>query len=234
MTDKRFMKFWLLGVAFVLLSCTHHGPYRRVAEDLSEFRTGEVNFSKSLVQVFPSDLKEGIASYYIFVQLRDTDEKYVDVERREFSIRTLRGEEVDFKFERVLPGRFYLTIEKEEGHHWQELNLFLQGRPLKEQFIVQMKKPHRAHSKIIRLKNMSARLTLRLELKDRQNRPVEVPEWPEISVEGEGVVQEIVHMGEGVWEFTVIYPNENQIIYVSVRAGGVFLRRLYRYQHIEK
>lgn len=158
----------------------------------------------------------------------------MDAEKREFSLKTILGEEVDFKFERVLPGRYYLMVEREEGHHWQELNLFVHGKPLKEQFKVQMAKASRTHSKIAKLRNSDSRLILRLSLRDRQNRALELPEGPEISLEGEGEVREVIHSGEGIWEFSIVYPNENQIIYVSVRANGVYLRRLYRYQHIEK
>jgi hypothetical protein len=225
-----------LGLIPLLLTlgCTHPEPYRRVAEDLSEFHAGEVSFKRSVVQVFPSDQKDDVASYYLFVQLKDSEGRFVDAEKREFSLKTIRGQQVDFKFERVLPGRYYFMIEREEGHHWQELNLFFQGKPLKEQFKVQMAKASRSYSKITKVKNSDSRLILRLNLRDRQNKALELPEGPEIFLEGEAQVLEVAHTGEGIWEFTVVYPNENQIIYISVRANGVLLKHLYRYQHIEK
>jgi len=223
-----------LLLLLLALGCSHPEPYRRIAEDLNEFRGGEVSFKKSMVQVFPSDQKDEIASYYLFVQLKDSEGRFVDAEKREFSLKTISGVEVDFMFERVLPGRYYLMIEREEGHHWQELNLFLHDKPLKEQFKVQMAKASRTHSKISKITNSHSRLILRLHLRDRQNKALELPEGPEIFLEGEGQVQEVIHTAEGVWEFSIVYPNENQIIYVSVRANGVYLRRLYRYQHIEK
>jgi hypothetical protein len=39
---------------------------------------------------------------------------------------------------------------------------------------------------------------------------------------------------EGVWEFTISYPGVNQILYVTLKANGVELERLFRFQHVEK
>jgi hypothetical protein len=227
------MRFELL-ILFIVLACSHQSPYRRVAQDLSEFRVGEVSFKRSLVQVFPSDTENNFVSYYLFVQLKDSEGRFVDAERREFSLRTHTGEEINFKFERVLPGRYYLTLEKEESRHWKKLNLYLQDKPLKEQFKVQMVKASETYSKMTKVKNSDNRLVLRLNLRDQHNKPLELPEPPEIFLEGDGEMPGIIHTGEGVWEFTIIYPNHNQIIYVSARANGFLLKRLYRYQHIEK
>jgi hypothetical protein len=38
----------------------------------------------------------------------------------------------------------------------------------------------------------------------------------------------------GVWEVIVTYPDMNQILHLSVRANGVLLERIFRFQHVEK
>jgi hypothetical protein len=75
---------------------------------------------------------------------------------------------------------------------------------------------------------------LRLTLRDRRNLPVEMQQSPEIILEGIGEVSGLKMVKAGVWEFTISYPEVNQILYVSLRANGVKIERLFRFQHVEK
>ena len=219
---------------FLCLSACAHRPERSVASNQAVIKFGEVDFKRSLVQVFPSDSTEETISYYLYVQLKDSSGNYIDCESADFSLKNKLGTDVPFKFERVFTGRYYLNIDKEEGNHWRYLDLFLHKRPLKEEFKLQFRKPHKAHSRITKIKVTPGKLVLLLRLADRNNIPVQMPDGPEILMDGDGQIEEIKHVREGVWEFTVIYPDENQILYFSVRGLGVSLRNLYRYQHIEK
>ena len=86
------------------------------------------------------------------------------------------------------------------------------------------------------LSNSRHRVKFRLTLADKQGKGVEIPTIPEIIVEpgSSGDVENLEHIKEGVWEFTVHYPEHNIIMYINVRAHGVYLEKLYRFQHVEK
>jgi hypothetical protein len=136
--------------------------------------------------------------------------------------------------EQSLDGRYYITIEKTSEFSSAEMDIFLKGRPLKEQFKLSMHYPDQKNSSIKMIKNSNNILVFRLRLADKNNRLVEIPDRPEIILEGVGNVDDLRHVSEGTWEFSVIYPEENQIMYFSVRAMGVYLSNIFRYQHVEK
>jgi len=84
------------------------------------------------------------------------------------------------------------------------------------------------------IQKSEGKLFLRLKLADKTNRIVDSPEIPEIFLEGDGFIQDLKYLGEGVWDFTVVHPGENQLMYFSVRYMGLYFPNLYRYQHVDK
>lgn len=58
---------------------------------------------------------------------------------------------------------------------------------------------------------------------------------PEILIEGvtSAQVESVEHISAGIWQITVIYPEENQLFYVSVRVQGKTIKNLFRFQHVE-
>lgn len=227
------MRIIILILLMLSVSCALRAPQRHIANiDVAE-KYGAHDSKRSLVQIFPSqNLKE--ISFYLYVQLKDKNGKFVDAKPNEFQLKTRKGSKISFDFERVLVGRYYLSILKNQKIESHDLDLFVQGRVLKEQFKLQMNRPHEKHTKLKLLKNNRNLLHFELRLADSKNRPLEVPEKPEILLDGPGVVEEMKHIKEGVWQFKVKYPDENHITYFSVRSMGITFQKLYRYQHIEK
>ena len=217
----------------LLVSCSSNVPKRKFASINIPYVQGKIDYKKSSVQVF-SDLKgQEHPLHYLFVQLRDETGKFVDCEKDDFFIRTQDGSKVDFNLLRKLPGRYYLIIEKMNGEDFN-LDLLIKGLPLKEEVKIHLRKPHISQTKINLIEISSGSMILRLRLADKANRPVESPEIPEISLEGHGFIKELKYVGSGTWDFTVIYPEENQLMYFSVRSMGVYFPNLYRYQYVDK
>lgn len=195
---------------------------------------GEVDFTRSRVLIYPAKEMEDDISYFLFLELKNSEGKYVDCDQKDLSIRHKKGKKIDFDFHRALVGRYYLKIEKEEDVKAKNIDLYYKDRALKEQFKVHLTKPHKSNTKITLVSNQEYRLTLRLRFADKNNHPIELPEAPEIWIDGQGIIEDVKHFKEGVWEFSIIFPDENQIMYISARAMGVSFRNLYRFQHIEK
>lgn len=218
------------------VSCALRAPERKIANAEIPVKFGKHDSQRSLVQIFPATDVQKDAAFYLYVQLKDAQGKFVDARPAEFNLKTRKGHKIDFDFERVLDGRYYLTILKSERIESHEIDLFVQGKALKEQFKLQLKRPHEKFTKLKLLKNNkhTHSQVFELRLADGKNRPLEVPEVPELVFEGPGQVAEAKHIREGIWHITVIYPDENHISYYGVRSMGVTFQKLYRYQHVEK
>lgn len=167
------------------------------------------------------------------MQLKDVNGKFVDCGPEEFSLKSKKGKKLNYSFERSLKGHYFLTIHSSELNV-KHINLFVQNKPLMEQFKLQLNRPVPVHTKMKIIKNAENTLSVELLLRDKENKPVELPERPEILLEGAGHIENLQHVGEGIWHFEVKYPEENQIMYFSIRAMGVKIPNLYRYQHVEK
>jgi hypothetical protein len=77
-------------------------------------------------------------------------------------------------------------------------------------------------------------LWLELNLKDLKGHPLDLNYLPEVIIEGEAVISDIRRIKKGTWHIHLSYPDDNLILYFSVRANGVKLERLLRFQHVEK
>lgn len=231
------------GTQFILLillsfSCASQKPERKIAsipKINKAFKVpGIMDRQKSLVQIFPAVAADSGIWYFFYIQLKDSKGHFVDCDPSDLSLKTTKGKEIPFKYERLFTGRYYLTIEKTVEFNSGQLDFFIKGKPLNEQFQLSMRQPDRTKSTIKILRNEHNEITFQLRLNDSSNAPVDTPDRPEILLEGLGSVENVKHISEGVWEFSVIYPEENQIMYFSIRAQGVYLGKLFRYQHVEK
>lgn len=228
------MRPFLILLILLVAACASPDPEKQARKIASMSRPVIYDHSKSLVQIFPAVSSDNSIWYYFYVQTKDTFGRFTAIDTNEIEIRTRKGKKIPFKVEQLLQGRYYLTLEKTAEFSSAELDVFVRGKALKEQFKLNMRQPDQANSSIKMIKNSRNTLVFRLRLADKKNQPVEVPDKPEIILEGMGNIEEFKHISEGTWEFSIIYPEQNQIMYFSVRAMGVYLSNLYRYQHVEK
>jgi hypothetical protein len=227
------MKLALNLFLILLCSCsTSNRPDRSIASP--PVRVLDIDLQKSDVQIFPVVASEDGLWYYFYVQLKNKSGVYIDCEASDVVLKTTTGKELEFKFERLLLGRFYITLEKTAGIDSSQIDFFVNGKALKEKFKLHVRFPDKDQSKITKISNENNKLIFQLRLLDKSGRPVELIDKPEIIMEGMGNIEEIRKLNDGLWEFSVIYPDENQIMYFSVRAQGVYLQKIYRHQHVEK
>ena len=216
---------------FILFGCSSKPADRRPASVI-EIVNHSVDPSTSKVQIFPAQANQDGVWYYFYVQLKNTEGQFIDSD--EIELKTNSGENIEFQLERTLPGKYYIIIKKRAGLSSAQLNLFVQGKPLREEFKLSFDYPSRKKSKIVLVEKSLHQNTYRLHLQNENGEHVAIKEKPEIYLEGLGVVEEPHLISDGVWEFSVTYPEQNTIMYFSVRAMGVFLPKLFRYQHVEK
>lgn len=228
------MKQLVLFALFLLVTgCASRPPHRTPSSETS-FRFGEIDTLKSRVQIFPAIIFNGELVHYFYLQLKDHEGKFIDCDPSEISPITHKGQPIPFKYERLLTGRYYITIQQSPEVNYGELNFFIRDKILKEQFKLYLQKPDKSHAQVSVVKNDKNKITLRLRLADKANRPVALPDTPEVLLDGLGSVEELKLIDEGIWEFSVIYPEQNQIMYFSIRAHGVYFERIFRYHHVEK
>ncbi len=227
------MRPFLIALILVMTGCAS-APEKPVRKIASVKETPVYDHKKSQVQIFPAVSADDSIWYYFYVETRNSKGGYIHVDLKDIEVRTHKGKKIPFRFEQVLGGRYYITLEKTSDFSSAELDVLVKGVPLKEQFKLSMRHPDKSKSTIKIVKNEQNKLTFQLRLADKLNQPVEIADKPEIILEGIGNIEDLKHVSEGTWEFSIIYPDENQIMYFSVRAMGVYLSNIYRYQHVEK
>ena len=220
----------IIILLILLTACSSELPYRKLASTNALLVLGEIDYQKSSIQFFHSGSED--QGHYLYVQLKNKKGDFVDCEKNEFDLKTPKGEKVEFHYHRKLPGRYYLMMEKSED--LKEVILLVKGVPLLETLKISQRRPHASHTRLMLIQKSEGKLFLLLKLADKTNRVVDSSEIPEIFLEGDGFIQDLKYLGEGVWDFTVVHPGENQLMYFSVRYMGVYFPNLYRYQHVDK
>lgn len=218
--------------AFLLLflvGCALPTP-QRVPSSVQSFRFGEVDHQKSSVQIFTS----GVRDFYLYLQLRDKNGTAVDCGPEDISLRGKDGKKIIFAFERIEAGRYYLSVSTVSGSEAQLIDLSIQGKFLRERMKLEFNYPDSNHTRMKILKNHGNILTIELRVADSKNSPVELVENPEILLDGAGDIFDLRPLGKGKWQFQVNYPENNQIMYFGIRAQGIHIPNLLRYQHVEK
>lgn len=190
---------------------------------------GEVDIKLSKVKIYSDSGHPDLHHFYL--EIRNSGKMLVDVELRDIVIKEGR-KPLNIYIRRISVGRYEVEVDK-PNLNFSALKFTIQEKPLKHQ-LVRLKKPVRENSSIVIISNENHRFKARLTLKDKNGSSFEVPHIPEIIFAGIGDVSELKSVRPGVWEFEIIYPEDNQIIYLSVRANGVLLYKLLRYQHVEK
>lgn len=213
------------------IGCSSPQAFRKIASDNLE-RYGDVDIARSNIRLLPEFNDSEGDGYRFYIQLRDGKGKFVDCAYNEI-ILSKNGNSIPFKFERILTGRYYLIIKKEDLAR-RNIKLHLQGQTFNDDLESLLTYPHKKNSQIKLISNSAHMIRLQLHLADEMNRPIVINESPEIILEGLGTIGDLKQVRNGVWEFSVLYPDDNQIMYFSVYACGVFLPKIYRYQHVEK
>lgn len=224
------MRIGLIALLFMIFGCAE-APLRRFPASETAMRIGSISRANSLVQLFPSNEGDSF-TYYFYLQLKNEKGDYVDCDPSEVTLKTKQKKLITFKLERLLTGRYYLIVNKSKG--LKDIDVYVRGLLLKEKFNLNLIRPDKKFTSITIKKKGDGKIVFRLKLADKTNKPVALLSEPEIVFEGRGEIDNLRHMQEGIWEFTVIYPEDNQIMYFSVRAQGIYLTNLLRYQHIEK
>jgi hypothetical protein len=125
-----------------------------------------------------------------------------------------------------------VELEKDDSNLGR-LKFLVQGKKVSHKF-TNLLKPHAKHSKVVLVSDFDHRLKLRIYLRDHKKRAVESPLPPEFIMDGVEELYVPQMVTSGVWEVIITYPDMNQILHLSVRANGVLLEKIFRFQHVEK
>lgn len=219
------MQVTYLLLIILLSSCTHHQG-RFIASE-AQLLIGEVDQSKSSIQLYPHEEDQNFERFYI--ELRDINGLMTDTDLESFRI--ISPEKPAFFVRRISAGRYELVTQK-EIEDFSDLRFEIQKKKFKHK-LMKLQKPSKLHSRIIVLNKNYHSAIFRLVLRDKQNKAIETLDAPEIILEGEGELSLPVRMTKGIWEFQLTHSEQNQLFYLSVRANGTSLVKILRFQHVE-
>jgi hypothetical protein len=219
------------SILLILQACSQ-APLRSPATYETEFFFAEIDTKKSNVKLFPPEIEGEIYRKYFYIELKNSTNQYVDCEEHEVNLR--RGKErLPFRLERLARGRYYVIHEGRIDFDESKIALSIQNVPLKEAKL-SLKTPNRKNSYIKKIHPDLKGVKLELFLADAKGKGLTLSHSPEIILDGIGTIENLEITGKGKWQFDLVFPNTNTVIYLSVRANGVVLEDLYRIQYIEK
>ena len=222
------MRLAILLPLFFLFSCASGPPERNIASD-DLVVIGEADSKLSIVKFFSDAGHPDIHHFYL--ELRSSDKKLTDVDLKDIQIKVGKTK-LNSYIRRISLGRYEIEVDH-ENLDFNKLKFLIQSQTLKHKLEV-LQKPVKKHSSIKIISNENHRLKVRLTLKDKNSKLVEVKQVPDIIFSGLGEASALQKIKKGVWEFEISYPEDNQILYLSVRANGVSLDKLFRFQYVEK
>jgi hypothetical protein len=214
------MKYLLVFALFFVVACSQ-GPVRKIASN-SRPTSFEVDAQKSSAYL--------IKRKHFLIQVKNSLSQNIEINFNDVKVKNPQGKDIPFELERVGAGKYYVLPLSNQ----KELQISIQDKIIGKQFKVTLKKPVKQYSSISLVSQEDHRLSLRLKLADKSNRPLTTDELPEILIDGDVSIEDLKSLGNGVWEFTLNLPEHNVIVYLSVRSQEELLERLYRFQHVEK
>jgi hypothetical protein len=231
------MRLFLIISLLVLTACSH-GPHRNLAseENLDAvpehlFNFGQIDHQKSKIQLFPAESYGSQPQWFFSVELVNESGGPVDIDEDEMQIQH-DGNFIAYQFDRIGQGK-YTILMRQEDFELKKLKFIVQGKPIVKSCEQNLKAPSFARSKITVVEQGDHELTLQLELKDQTGNVLDAE--PDININnGMTHIEQVRKIRAGIWQFKVIFPEENRILYFSVRANGFLLDKLFRYQHVEK
>lgn len=227
------MKSGILFILIFLLWACSQVPQRKLASLGSDFFPSSIDPQGGQIKIFPPEVEGGVFRYYLYLELKDHFQRPMDIYPEEVSLFSRQKNDYQLTLKRLSRGAYYLVLGVSEEEEADELTLFIQNNKVKE-FKVSLQQPDFTHSSLLLIRKDRHRLRFRLFLSDSKGKVIHSMVEPDLIIEGEASAKNLKQVGEGIWEFDMTLSNQNQIIYVSVRSQGSYLRRLFRYHHIEK
>jgi hypothetical protein len=219
----------LIWTLFIFLIACADVPVRHPAT-VSNALYGDVDHSYSVVKTFPKDQEQdGEQSFYL--ELRNKEKQFIDVNFEQIIVKSPAAN-LNFSLQRLGRGRYEIKINQEDLE-FKNLRFEVQNKEIKHS-LNRLSRPSKKHSQLKIIANPEYNLWLELNLRDLKGHPLDLSYLPEVIVEGEAVMSDIRQTKKGTWHIQMTYSEGNQILYFSVRANGVKLERLLRFQHVEK
>jgi hypothetical protein len=222
------MRVLLLSVLIFGLSCASD-PQRHISS-IEPIVEGKIDQRQSEISSFPSD-QENPSSLFFYMDLKNSKKRPVDISLDDIKV-SEAGESIEAKVRRLSLGRYEIEIF-ENIENLKELVFSVQDKTLKHK-VRPIQRPSKSKTKFVIISNKNHELVVQLFLQDKRGNFVDLQFSPEIMIEGAGTLNDLMMVKKGLWQFRVTFSEDNHILYFSVRANGVYLDRLLRFQHLEK
>lgn len=221
-----FYMRWEIIILLLLMSCSSPKLQRSIASVEEEF--GEVSLVHSKARIYPSS-ENGTLKYYIFLQLRDADGQAVNAYPSQIILQTALGNKIKYSYQKSGLGGYYLSLP---NFHQSEIRVIIGSALLTKLKIHEKSKLLSSEIRLIR--RSAYRATFQFRILDEFKNKVEISESPDIVIDNQsGLVEEVRQVNKSTWKFDLVYPDENQLIYISVRSNGRLFPNIFRFQYLE-
>jgi len=207
---------------------------RLPANDQGIAISSEIDLSQTTLKIFPPEIESHYFKFHFYFETRNIHHQFIDFNPEDLKIVSHRKKILKFDLQKIAVGKYYLNFRHAINGSELGLSFFLRNKLIYNLPRFSLSLVDRSRSWVKSLGMIQDGLRLRLFLSDADGREIKTLVPPEIMVSGEAEVIDLRQIAGGLWEFTLIYPNYNQIIYLSVRTQGSFIGQMYRLRHIEK
>lgn len=225
MPNEARMK-WII-VLLISWGCSHT-PVRSPSAVDEKLTLGEFDLKKSVIRLF-EDSQLGDDEFAFYIEAKNENSSLIDFTEDELKI-THSGHIIPFSLQRLSRGTYILSLEI---FSLNGLKIFVQNKQIKHNFS-KLPAPSKHYSSMLILKQKDHELKLQLTLRDKHNRPVISPISPDILIDGLAKVEDLKEIGPGEWSFRLIFPEQSQVFYLSVRSNGGYLAKIFRFHYVEK
>ena len=224
------MKGLLFLFLFLLSSCGHIEPERSIAStpviDKNVQPIAEAKF-------FSDEAKNEIS---LFLETKDAKSQSIDIDMDLVHLRRVGSKKnLERKIQRANKGQYYIRWKAFSSKEEIVLDVIYNKKKILSSLVYKNEeKADFKKSSLTIKKREHTTFDLELKLVNKNNKPLKVFITPEIILEGSGHLSELKQTGPGVWHFSVVIPQENQILYFGVQLNGQRGGRLLRFQHVEQ
>lgn len=227
------MKFYL-GVFLILISSCSFS--QKIVKQSSPPRTISSvcsDVSQIDVKLFPEFDDNTLMAYHLSVKLKNSEGFATDCNETEFRVTDQAQNPLKFIVKKLEAGSYFLTLSSDVSTSTSDLIVWI-GEKTKKKFSLAKKLPDKSHTKLNLIQYDNNRLYFHLTILDKKLNPVILDGPPELIIEGDAKLIDMLSVTDGEWIITIDFPQENQILYISMRISGVYFSKIFRFQHVEK
>lgn len=222
-------------VLLVIWGCSSSQPSRQPAQSTDTVVDVSFDSSQSILKIFPLEKFNNGFNFYIYLEARDINRNLINLMTDKIVVKNGKVTLKDIEVHQHSKGRYYLSFFRKISNNQLNIKVFINNSLIKSFNPISLSAVDDSKLFIKTIGHVQDGLRMRLILLDKSSRPIRLVSEPEILVTGNNAeIVDLKEVSHGIWDFNLMYPKMNQVIYLSIRAHGDFWGNIFRLQHVEK